>query len=211
MTQKVQSAALTFLQKALGLAGGGAQSTDLHDESVQLVQDVGQIASAALPGTQDRGFFVISMSHSHAGAGTLADQVDPYLGANRSSDLSLSIPQDFDIWIHSVGVLSSTAAFSGASCALTLASAQTLFIFDGGTVNFLIPLGAWIGTDMVDNGNSEFYPNSANDHQFAPFRLPRQAMTGAGLVTRSEATGACVMQFNLMCEFVAPGQRPSTF
>ena len=204
MSRRVDSGALRLIQRALSLAGPGAQTTELEDEYVRQVLDLQQLISAAAPAITDRGMFVIQAQQVHAGAGSISDNIDPYDPAGTFANIPLEVRTGgYDIWVHGWNVNTSSAANTTGAAVSIDVSALSPFISDGVLTGANVMLASW-GV-FIDVGAS----NAAQSALIGKTHLlPR---TADGLILESQASGVATVNIMGLAEFVSPGMRPATF
>lgn len=151
MSSEIDSSALLILNRALGLAGVGSQTSILDDGNVNLVMEISEIVrrSRSLAGTT--GWFTCIMRNSHPAAGALNTTVNPYNVAGGSNTLPYPdpVPIGLDFWIL------------GASCARN-AGTGTL---DGGVLQFA-PDNLNMGWGIEDDGTTPIILAGAIDLAF---------------------------------------------
>lgn len=201
----LESGALALLDRALAMAGVRVQKTTLEDSAVQLVMDVGQIASSSRPFTPDLGFVVIAAQNIHAGAGAETSNVPVYVpGTTLNTSGLVSAGReidDYDIWLHSAHTRSgSPSSITGCAWMLNYGS-TTMAITDGITTLRDHGIASW------DNFYVEGAISGADSRPLG-FRMPR---TPDGLQFTSQATGAVTIDAFILAEFVPRGLKPSGF
>jgi len=114
MSREIDSAALTTLNRLLGIAGVGSAQTTLEDGVLQQVIDVSSVVRRSrTPGTST-GYFLCPMLNDHAGADDEESQINPYTPGvlvNPAGGYPPVVRDGFDVWI--VGATASRSAGAG--------------------------------------------------------------------------------------------------
>lgn len=119
MTQDFDSAALELLNRAYGLAGGGAQRTFLQDDDIQQVMEVRPINRRSRTPFLNGLFTAILRNVHPAAAGELRSFVNPYIVVNAHNGFPDPVNQElFDIYF-----LGASAQVNGATAAASAAIA----------------------------------------------------------------------------------------
>lgn len=145
MTKRIDSDALSLINRALALAGSGAQRTVLDDGNVSQILDVRPFAGRSIP-PGDGGLFVLLFRHVHTGAGSLATGVDPYqrvppaTGAPGIPPFPVPVPRSFDIWLDSASLTQSDSADFGSALLELAVPAVNQGIATSNTAGTIAPL-----------------------------------------------------------------------
>jgi len=114
--KKVDSQALGTVQKALGLTGSGAPSTEFLDGTVDQVLDVASMVRRGRTLSPSAGIFLATLQNVHGAAETLFSQWEPYQGGTGTrAPFPDPVPDTFDIWLLAAAVRqeSGTGTFTG--------------------------------------------------------------------------------------------------
>jgi len=154
--KQIDSQALAFITKALGLTGSGAPVTELEDGHVDQVLDIVPIVRRSRTLAQASGLYYALIQNVHTAAETLSTDITPWAMVDDIFNTwSTPIPDGFDIWITSatVRVPSGVANYTEAALFLELpATAQAIGRNDSGApvaAPCVIPLGFWSSADTV--------------------------------------------------------------
>jgi len=100
MAREIDSAALTAVQKQLGMSGVGPSSALLLDEDLPQSFDVIPAVRRSLADIATRGQFYGTLQNVHAAAGPLVSQINPYDATTRAfGTFPAPVPEDFDLWL----------------------------------------------------------------------------------------------------------------
>lgn len=108
--KRMNSEALVSANRALGLTGAGAASTQLHDGDVFQTVDANVLARRGLTPGASQGVFTGALRNIHAGAGDLTSIFHPYDADAATDGVAISpylapMPPGFDLWLLTVVAL----------------------------------------------------------------------------------------------------------
>jgi len=113
--KQVSSDALGLVQKAVGLAGRGAQITELLDGQLDQVLDVTSLIRRGRTQAATQGLYTPVLRNIHGAADSQASSAAPYaLAAGEIAPWPVPVPDLFDVWLigASVHQLSGTGTLS---------------------------------------------------------------------------------------------------
>lgn len=201
--KELDSVALQLVNKALGLAGGGAQTTELEDGLVQQVLEVSHlIGRGRAPITDAIKWCVLETVHGAADDQVAA--VDPYFTNSTpgsSPNWPVPVPAGFDVWFFGAtgralsgnlddGYLGMVGDMSGEKGDMGFSQNQA----GGAATNAAIryPLQAWNNTTGLAGITflRVLADSSATAGAYRPVRIPR----GSTIELRLLSQGAAVLQ-----------------
>jgi len=98
--KKITSDALGLVSKVLGVAGAGAQETELTDGTLGQNLDVTPIIRRGRTHGQSEGIYTAVLRNIHGSAETLVTTVDPFdVTTGRIAPYPGPMPDAFDIWL----------------------------------------------------------------------------------------------------------------
>jgi len=197
MTFRVDSEALVFLNRALGLSGNPSGETILDDGFITQVIDVAPIARRGLP--PGSGLWYVAVEIIHTATGDLAVSIDPYdpiaaagVAANKNG-YPASIPKGFDIWCLGAAGLTSDVTDFNTLCLLFTLAAVNQGIAVTNTAGVLTtpapgaeayPLGFFDTTVTIEAGTHILSNTLTGDPQI---RVSQRIRRGELLIVRSNA------------------------
>lgn len=115
MSKEIDSAALSLLNRILGLAGGGGSPISLLDDYwVNQVIDIGPVVRRSRTIAPSEGIYGMRFFLTHAGADTQAAAVNPYAPGNLAMNgYPAEVPEGYDAWLMGgYGTVDGAAAFT---------------------------------------------------------------------------------------------------
>lgn len=209
MPKEIDSAALSQMNRTLGLAGGGgAAQSILDDYYVNQVIDVGPIVRRSRTIAPSEGLYGAQFSFTHAAANTQTNYIDPWSpGALIHNGYPASVPLGYDVWIVGGGGDVNTAANFSA------------LLFGATVTNLMIGLGVnqsgaaitvggftnrFIASDTILTlGGIGNFISNANDQTY--FKIGARIRRGQRLVLQTTSTGALIVTFSVMLALLPSG------
>jgi len=212
MSRPITSGLFTFLTKALGLSGEGAQTTQLDDGFVALVLGIENIAAYSQSIGSKQGWLSSVISNTHAAAGDVTESMNPYSPGTRIEAFGAIDPAEFDFWYFgsSVRLVSSSQTVDevngwmdgtgllGISEGLTVGDVMVLHRWTGAAGN---NLGA--GAMLSAFGNLQYFQAAP----FGPFLWPRDQDIVLG--SQTSGAGATVIRMTSLWCMVNRALKPS--
>ena len=201
MSKPITSDALENVNAALGLAGGGADTTFLSDGDVQQVLQINELARRGRTIADTGGIYRVILDQVHAGAGTLFTAWAPYNPAAAGVLTGYpagDIGKKFDWWLLASSVYRAAGAGALTSAGLFVNNITQAFgVDDSGTqvsadnspiVSHFSGVSV-VGTSTV--GTTTATVNNSSSFQRIGMRLPatgRDASGFAGMNVTSFST-----------------------
>jgi len=197
--KRVSSDALSSVNDALGLTGRGSANTEMTDGTLDQVLDVGPLIRRGRTPAATGGLFHCAFENVHAGAGDIANFIDPYEpGALGVEPYGPSVPRWFDLWV--IGVNANRRSGTG-----TIAGS---FVFDFGNAGwgrddsgvFVDPLNQGSQSLMIWNqvfsaGGLDILTNNASVAiNPGGVRIPRSPGVFLGFLTTASALSTYTAQ-----------------
>ena len=203
----VDSQALGMVNKALGLTGTGAATTEFLDSLVDQVFDVAPVVRRGRTPGITQGLFYATMDNVHGAADTLFTDVQPYTDSiGVSAPFPSPIPDTFDLWL----IASSVLQISGTGTLAGLLSVQygdqfaAFSLDDSGAAVTPPAFGHILQTwdTLTTIAGQEFGSNALSPDvtKFHKIRLPRSQHTHITFRSTSSAiaTFRCALLLALM-------------
>jgi len=201
MSREIDSAALTELNRVLGIAGPGSATTELDDGILNQVIDVAPIVRRSFT-VGNTGWFFFVMENVHSGADAELSSADPYglVGGAVPGAIppyTVPVPLNLDVWLLSVMCKRSSGAgaLSGAmGLLLPLAVQQGWGIDDTGAPvveQVTLPFAFWDSIEAGTTAAGAIAKTPAGEVIVKPnMRIPR----GCQIRFASEAGAAAEFQ-----------------
>lgn len=145
MAQDVDSAALSWVAKALRLSTHGSQRTIFIDERLEQTLDIGPLVRRGLTHGAAEGLYSANIRNTHSGAeGNVATVVDPWeLGIAAKQPFPTPIPAVLDLWLIGFNAInvSTPAVFDSAFFDLAMPVVAQAF----GTATTNVTVAGWGG------------------------------------------------------------------
>jgi len=213
MGKQITSGAFQILNRALGLSGEGAQTTELDDGFVSQVLPVGEIAAYSLSKGQNVGIVASLLRNGHAAAGDITETMDPYNPATRLGQFQVVDFSEFDMWYMGSGVFFTSTQTSIDECQVGINAGAGIHGMSEGIVTARhVILSRWNDDGIVDCGLGLHMVKSETGEMFQfvkPFLWPRSNL----FVCASQTTGAgaSTIDFTSIWAMVNRGFKPSAF
>lgn len=210
MTKIVDSDALAFVTRALGLTGAGAATTELIDGTVDQVLDIVPLVRRGRTFASTQGIFTGILQNVHTDAESLLTSVDPYeFGATGLvAPWPSPVPPQFDIWLLGAVVRRESGSGTFTGILETHIAVQGWGIDDSGvavvsTLGF--PIVRW---DAVVTETIVFGVTAGGELPYAPIgmRLPRSGESTLAFRSTSSLTSTYSCQVVLGLFPVSLGQ-----
>jgi len=103
--KRVDSAALSEVDRALGITGQSSGITEFADKDLTQVYDVARSVRRGRTIAGGTGIFTAQLTHVHTGAGDLFVSVNPYdVAVGAIAPYPTPMPRQFDIWLLGASV-----------------------------------------------------------------------------------------------------------
>jgi len=189
----IDSDALGFLTKALGLTGRGSQVTELTDGVVDQALDVVPIIRRGRTLGKSEGLFIIRMRNDHSGAASVVATLNPYaLAAGAVAPFPAPIPAQFDLWLLGASIRRTAGTGTLSAALLGIFTAEILGVSVQGASALAVgttthALAFW---DAVVSENIDFAILAGDRGPWKKLncRLPRSVSTQLRFATTSSAT-----------------------
>jgi len=198
----IDSDALGFLNKALGISGRGVPVTELADGVLDQSLDVNPIVRRGRTLGATEGIFLVRMRNNHAAANSTTSEVNPYIAAQFANPPFPSpIPAQFDLWALevSVSVGAGSASISGALFVNFPPTIQGIGLNDGGGGQGAVITSNCIAFfDTIVDENVIFATNAAtgSPRKKLGMRIPRSTLTQ--FVWATTSTGVAIYDLLLL-------------
>ncbi len=98
--KRIDSDALSLVNRSMGLTGAGSPQTELHDGEVFQTLDVARLVRRGRTVVGSGGLFTVNLENAHTGAQSLNTSVDPYAQpVGVIPPYPSPVPLQFDIWL----------------------------------------------------------------------------------------------------------------
>ena len=211
MTKRITSGLFEILNRALGLTGEGAQTTELDDGFVSQVLEIQRIAAYSQAIGAHTGYFTTTLVNSHVAAGDILERFNPYDPGTRTGQFAGIDPAEFDMWFLGVScrVISSTQTIDEVQIALDTAGMNNMNEGDLNQVNMVfarwdgvVADDALIGVFLLEPGSLKAFSRP----EF-PFLWPRD--NDLMFLSQTSGAGATVLRCSILWAMVNRGLRPS--
>jgi len=201
LTQEIDSAALTGIRPALGIAGAdAAQQTFLDDGNVSQVLETNPVIRRDIeifPGNYFHGMF----QNTHVVSGEQQSFIDPYVSVNQHNNFPALVPDAFDIYLMGLTAMVTSGGANVEWVGFTMDVRQVNAAFSdlntGGPasiVNREFPLMVWvdIGEVIMTPGTAALMSDET-PLAYRPMKI-RWPRGGAALTLRSQVTDAATIR-----------------
>jgi len=211
VTKQITSGLFEFLNRALGLSGEGAQTTELDDGFVSQVLEIQRIAAYSQAIGSRQGMVTTSLINNHVAAGDIIELFNPYNPGTRVEAFAAINPAEFDFWYLGCGVDVASSDQTIDEAAVMLDTTGMNRLNEGLTADVEQLLARFSGTASVELGHGAFLPEFGSLRAFVPPPFPFLWPRDQNLVAASQVTGvgATVLHFTIMWAMVNRGLRPS--
>lgn len=104
MARPIDSGALRWIGRALGISAQSPQHIDLLDNTVHQSLDIGQLVRRGRADISNAGLGIGVMRNIHTDAESLASTIDPYNVGAAAIKWPTPVRDDFDIWLLAAAV-----------------------------------------------------------------------------------------------------------
>jgi hypothetical protein len=205
--KELDSVALELVNKALGLAGAGAQTTELEDGLLQQVLEVSGLIGRGRSPIGDAIAWAV-LQTTHGGADTQVVAVDPYFTTSSPGityNWPVPVPAGFDIWLigatgRNLGLLTASALASGYVGLVGDVQGDAAWAqresggAPGAVFPIRYPLVSWTGEATL--GGQAFFVGDDNDA--AARNDPVRIRRGSTIECRLTSTGTAVYQVAIL-------------
>jgi len=210
--KRIDSDALVFINRILGIPGGGAApgaGTELDDQNLSMVLNITDALRRGRAGGVDDGYFFGLFLTVHTGAGVETATIDPYAPAALVPTVSpypAEVPAGLDLWVigatggRTAGAGDLVGGFLGVD---TIARHLGWGVDEGGAAVSqlpLFPIARFASLDTAITGFATFLDGQGNFWHPIMMRIPR----GQSLSFKSQADAAatfrCIITLGLFPE-----------
>lgn len=207
MPKVIDSQALGLVDKALGVAGRGAQITEFEDGQLDQVLDVGPLVRRGRTPANTGGIFRMVMENVHAAGGDLTSIFVPYsLGAiGAIAPYPNPVPDDLEVWVLYCFAMRTAGAGTPDPVGMTIDGIQQGYGRDDSAVAVVSNEELCLvrmGTPQTLNGVL-YQTNAGFPLQQINLRIPRFGTLGGpgsrcNMRFHSTASAACTVQMHVI-------------
>ncbi len=203
--KQIKSAALGKMDRALGLAGKGADKTELLDGEVHQTMDVARIARRSLTLAGSEGIFTAVWRNIHGASGEIFTNLQPYEPNDTLPNIIAPYPAivspDFDLWLLSAFVerISGTGTCEAMLAIQYLQQGFGMDNLGAAVVDNLNQIVARWDTVVETQTSTEYMTNVASGEveKVLNRRLPRHGAPSLAMIFVTEASAAAT--YELQC------------